>query len=131
MSDDIKPSDEESPVDLTQTDGDVSEDTSDDSSDVLEIIEDSGDDDELTDDQMALALKALNKVSGKNFTSLEKAAKSLHHAEVIAAEKGKQKEAVKPVDSTTKPVVSDNDEVIEELLLTRFPEAQQVLQNDK
>jgi hypothetical protein len=132
MSDDIKPSDEESLVDLTQTDGDVSEDTSDAPSDVLEILEDSGDEDELTDEQKAIALKAINQVSGKNFTSLEKAAKSLHHAEVLAAEKGKQKETVKPVESATaKDVPSDNQEVIEELLLTRFPEAQQVLQNDK
>lgn len=131
MSEDINPTEEESLEDLTPTDGDVLNDTSEALSDVSENIEGSGDKDELTDEQKAIALKAINQVSGKNFTSLEKAAKSLHHAEVIAAEKGKRKETVKPEKSSATPGISDNQEVIEELLLTRFPEATHVLQNDK
>lgn len=131
MSEDIKPTEEDEREPLNPTDGDDSEDSSDTPSDVPDHTEDGGDDDELSEDDKAVALKAINKVSGKNFTSLEKAAKSLHHAEVIAAEKGKQKDTPKPVESATPPVISDSPEVIEELLLTRYPEAQHVLQNDK
>lgn len=132
MSEDIKPTDGDELDSLNQTDGDASEDTSDALSDVLEVIEDSGDEDELTEDQKALALKALNQVSGKNFTSLEKAAKSLHHAEVLAAEKGKQKAAEKKEVAKETPTLSqETQEIIEELLVTRHPEANYVLSDDK
>lgn len=75
-------------------------------------------------------LAAINQKSGKNFKSLDDVAKSLKQADKLFAEQGqKAKEKAKSSNPDNQP--SNNEDVLEEIILVKHPEAEHVLKDIK
>ena len=71
------------------------------------------------------SLVRINQATGKNFKSLEDVAKSLQQADIEFAKKGQEPKEPK----ITKPEPVRDDELAEEVLLTRHPEAELVIED--
>ena len=94
--------------------------------DIKDDETDEGDETEVSEKDQEFINK-VNEETGKNFKSVEAITKSLKQMDKDFADKGQQKKVVKPVVKVT----DSNEEITEELLLVKNPEAESVLDDVK